>query len=149
MYQQNISWKNKLSVKIAITMVMVILAVMILTGFSISMLTKNTVTKMTEKELDYIADENATEVASYLESMSVFAKALSLEVQRYQSLDKESANKVLIESLKGVLNDEKIFSAYYAFEPNAFFADTPNGLSYYAFRDGEKIGIDIYNDFDV
>ncbi|NLK36589.1 MAG: HAMP domain-containing protein [Epulopiscium sp.] len=113
------------------------------------MLTKNTVTKMTEKELDYIADENATEVASYLESMSVFAKALSLEVQRYQSLDKESANKVLIESLKGVLNDEKIFSAYYAFEPNAFFADTPNGLSYYAFRDGEKIGIDIYNDFDV
>ncbi len=148
MFQQNINWKNKLSVRITISMVIVILAVMILTGFSISVLTKNTVTKMTEKELSYIANENATELVSYLESMHVFAQALSLEVQRYQSLDRESANKVLIDSLKGVLSDEKIFSAYYAFEPNAFFADTPNGLSYYAFRDGEKIAIDVYNDFD-
>jgi methyl-accepting chemotaxis protein len=129
-------------------MVVVILVVMILTGFSISVLTKNTVTKMTEKELDYIANENATAVTSYLDSMFVFAQSLSLEVQRYQSLDRESANKVLIESLKGVLGNEKIFSAYYAFEPNAFFDGTPNGLSYYAFRDGEKIGIDVYNDFD-
>lgn len=149
MSQKEILWKNKLSVRITITMVIIILVVMISTGLSLSILTKNAVTRMTEKELDYIANENAKEVLSYLDSMAVFAQALSLEVQRYQVLDRESANAVLIDSLKGTLNNDKIFSAYYAFEPNSFFADTPQGLSYYAFRDGDQIGIDILNDFDT
>lgn len=149
MEKQKIAWKNRLSVKIPMTMAIIILIVIVAMCSCLSVLTRNTVTKMTEKELNYIADKNADEVLSYLDSMLVFSQALSLEVQRYQTLSKDEANKMLQESLKGVLNNKKIFSAYFAFEPNKFMPDTPNGLSYYAFRDGSNIGLDVLNDFNT
>lgn len=148
MNEEKILWKNKLSVKIPITMAIIILIVMIVMGTCLSLLTRSAVTKMTAKEIDYIADENAKEVTSYLNSMNIFSQALSVEVQRYQTLDRESANIILKDALAGALSDEKIFSAYFAFEPNKFFADTPTGLSYYAYRDGSSVGYDVFNDYD-
>lgn len=148
MDERKILWKDKLSVKIPITMAIVILIVMIVMGSCLTWLTRSAVSEMTEKEIDYISDENSKEVISYLNSMHIFSKALSEEVQRYQTLDREGANTILKDALAGALSDEKIFSAYFAFEPNKFFADTPKGLSYYAYRDGSNIGFDVFNDFD-
>ncbi len=145
--KNKIPWKNRLSVRIPITMAAIILIVMIAMCSCLSLLTSTTVTKMTEKELNYIAEENAKEVSSYLESMLVFSQALSLEVQRYQTLNREEANKMLVKSLQGVLKNNKIFSAYYAFEPDKFMPDTPGGLSYYVFRDGSGTGLDVLNDY--
>ncbi len=139
--------RNKLSVKIPVTMAIIILIVIVTMCSCLSLLASNMVTNMTKKELNYIANENAKEVLSYLDSMLIFSQALSLEVQRYQTLSSEESNKMLIESLQGVLNNDKIFSAYYAFEPNKFMSNTPEGLSYYAFRDGSSTGLDILNDF--
>ncbi|SET80538.1 methyl-accepting chemotaxis protein [Lacrimispora sphenoides] len=147
MNEGKLLWKNRLSVKIPITMAIIILIVIVAMCSSLSLLAGTTVTRMTEKELNYIADENAKEVQSYLDSMLVFSQALSLEVQRYQALNMAEADKMLKDSLQGVLNNNKIFSAYYAFEPNKYMANTPNGLSYYAFRDGSGIGLDVLNDF--
>ncbi|MDR1771476.1 MAG: methyl-accepting chemotaxis protein [Hungatella sp.] len=149
MNEGKILWKNRLSVKIPVTMAIIILIVIAAMCSCLSLLTGSTVTKMTEKELNYIADENAKEVRSYLDSMLVFSQALSLEVQRYQTLNAEEADKMVQKSLQGVLNNNKIFSAYFAFEPNKFMPDTPNGLSYYAFRDGSGIGLDVLNDYDT
>jgi len=149
MNEGKILWKNRLSVKIPITMAIIILIVIAAMCSCLSLLAGTTVTRMTEKELNYIADENAKEVQSYLDSMLVFSQALSLEVQRYQALNMEEADKMLKDSLQGVLNNNKIFSAYYAFEPNKYIPNTPNGLSYYAFRDGSGIGLDVLNDFDT
>jgi methyl-accepting chemotaxis protein len=147
MNEGKLLWKNRLSVKIPITMAIIILIVIVAMCSCLSLLAGTTVTRMTEKELNYIADENAKEVQSYLDSMLVFSQALSLEVQRYQALNMDEADKMLKDSLQGVLNNNKIFSAYYAFEPNKYMANTPNGLSYYAFRDGSGIGLDVLNDF--
>ncbi|WP_349947765.1 methyl-accepting chemotaxis protein [Lacrimispora sp. BS-2] len=149
MNEGKILWKNRLSVKIPVTMAIIILIVIAAMCSCLSLLTGRTVTKMTEKELNYIADENAKEVRSYLDSMLVFSQALSLEVQRYQTLNAEEANKMLQKSLQGVLNNDKIFSAYFAFEPNKFMPNTPKGLSYYAFRDGSGTGFDVLNDYDT
>lgn len=149
MKNEKILWKNRLTVKIPITMAMVILVVIVAMCSCLSLLASTTVTKMTEKELNYIAEDNAKEVLSYLDSMLVFSQALSLEVQRYQTLNKEEANKMLVKSLQGVLNNNKIFSAYYAFEPDKFMKGTPDGLSYYVFRDGSGTGLDVLNDFDT
>jgi methyl-accepting chemotaxis protein len=149
MNEEKILWKNRLSVKIPITMASIILIVIVAMCSCLSLLTGATVTKMTEKELNYISDDNAKEVQSYLNSMLVFSQALSLEVQRYQTLKADEANKMLVKSLQGVLSNNKIFSAYYAFEPNKFMPDTPKGLSYYAFRDGSGTGLDVLNDFDT
>ena len=56
---------------------------------------------------------------------------------------------MLLETLEGVLENDKIFGAYFAFEPNRYFSDTPNGLSYYAYRSEDQVQVDIQMDYDV
>ena len=81
--------------------------------------------------------------------MDVYAEALADDVQRYQSFDRETAEPLIIQSLKDAVNSGRIFSAYYAFEPNAFYPNTPDGLSYYAYQDNGSITVDIGNDYAV
>ena len=102
-----------------------------------------------KSEISYISKHNANIAQSYLENLQTTSKALAMEVNRYRSLDRESAERMLKNSLTGILKDDRIFSAYYAFEPDKFFEGTPEGLSYYAFRDGSEIVMDVYNDYDT
>jgi methyl-accepting chemotaxis protein len=149
MEQHKVQWKNKLTVKIPLINTIIIFVVIIAMCITLSALTRITVTQMVEKEIASIAEANSQEVMSYAQNMLIFSQALSLEVQRYHELDQVSADKMLRGSLQGVLENDKIFSAYYAFEPNAYFPNTPNGLSYYAFKDGDSTLMDVYNDYDI
>ena len=47
------------------------------------------------------------------------------------------------------MENEKIFGAYFTFEPDLYFPETPKGLSYYAYRSGDKILLDVLNDYEV
>lgn len=138
---------GKLYVKLPIVIAIVIATVMVIVTSFLTILSNTTVKKMTNRELKYIAEHNAKEVESYLNNMLTFSKALSVEVKRYQGLEVETAKHVLLDSLKGVLKNDKIFSAYYAFEPNEYFTNTPDGISYYAYRDGNDIGVDVLKDY--
>ena len=149
MKKNDVKWKNKLAVKIPLINTIIIFIVIVIMCLSMSVLTRTVVSNLVENEISYVANENAEIAKSYLSNMNTFAMTLSLEVQRYQKIDREEADAMLISSLQGVLKNEKIFSAYYAFEPNTYFQDTPKGLSYYVFRDGSDVAIDINNDYDV
>lgn len=140
--------RSKLYVRIPIIIASVIAVVMLVMTTFLAVIANRTVKKMTKQELKYIAEHNAEEVESYLNNMLTFSKALSVEVKRYRGLEAETAKYVLLDSLKGVLDDKKIFSAYYAFEPDIYFTNTPDGISYYAYRDGAEIGIDVLKDYD-
>lgn len=148
MFKNQIAWKHRLSVKIPVIIAIFIAVVMAITAITITIMADNAVKDMVRKELDYIADTNSMAVEAYLNSMLTFSRANSMEVQRYRNLGEEEAAKMLIESLSSVLKDPKIFGVYYAFEPNVYFPNTPNGRSYYAYRDGDEIGIDIFDDYD-
>ncbi len=148
METNNVLWKNRLSVKIPMVMAVVILIVIVVMCSVLSLVTSSVVNKMVNKEISYIADKNSKLVESYLDSMRIFSQAQALNVAQIAELEPEVAKKMMIDALKGVLSEEKIFSAYFAFEPNKFFPDTPNGVSYYAFRNGSDIGMDILNDYD-
>lgn len=148
MLKDQVAWKNKLSIKIPVVIAIFIAIVMTITAVSVTVLIDISVKKMVNKELDYIADANSMAVEAFLDSMLTFSRANSMEVLRYRNLDAQSSEKMLIETLSNVLDDSKIFGVYYAFEPNAYFPDTPNGKSFYAYRDGDKVGVDIFQDFD-
>jgi len=124
-----------------------IFIVMLILCMALSILLKNIITKQVEKEINQIATINSNTVKEYLMTMQTFAASLADEVGRYRTLDRQTADGLIRNSLQGVLKNEKIFSAYYAFEPNKFFADTPDGLSYYVFRNGTTTGIDVLNDY--
>ncbi|MBN7773002.1 methyl-accepting chemotaxis protein [Clostridium aminobutyricum] len=149
MNQGSVQWNHKLSVRIPLINSIIILIVILVMCTTLSVLTGMTVTNLTKEEIASIADSNSQEVISYFNNMLIFSEALSYDVERYQSLDQASADKMLRQSLQDALKNDKIFSAYYAFEPNAYFPDTPKGLSYYAFKDGNSILMDVYNDYDV
>lgn len=92
---------------------------------------------------------NAAKVYSYLENLNAFSHSLSKEVCHYSELNRSDAEPILIETLEGVLENDKIFGAYFAFEPNRYSPETPNGLSYYAYRNSNEILVDVLNDYNV
>ena len=135
--------------KIPARFVSLILAVMIVIYLSLNFLLNSAVSSQVKNEISYIAENNAHIADSYLEIMQSVSGNLARDVDRYRNLDQNTAENMLKESLFDVLSDDRIFSAYYAFEPNSYFPETPNGLSYYAFKDGSSIKMDIFNDYDI
>ncbi len=133
---------SKLAVKIPAKIIAMLLIIMILLSSSILYMSQSATRKSINNEVNYLAQLNAAEVYSYLENMYAFSQALSKEVGHYNKLDRVDAEPILIDTLKGVLENDKIFGAYFAFEPNKYFPDTPKGLSYYAYRDNGKISVD-------
>ena len=148
MTKTNIKWKNKLTVKIPMVNTGIIfLAIVIMCGL-LSVLARDIVSELVQKEVSYVADANAQEAKAYLDSMNIFSKSVAKEVERLKGMDRELSEKMIQNSLIHVLDDDKIFAAYVAFEPNKYFPNTPKGLSYYAFPDGNSITMEVLNDYD-
>lgn len=146
---RKVKWKNKLAIKIPVMNTSIIFVIISLLCISLGGMTHKELTKQIQKEITYISDANAEMASTYLEKMHVFSLCLASEVSRYQALDRTQAESMIIHSLENVLNDDKIFSAYFAFEPNKFFPDTPEGLSYYTYRDGSTVKLDVNNDYNI
>lgn len=116
-------------------------------GYSVSQaLTRHVDTNMTR-----IAKQNANFAAEYLNTMQVRANALSTTISTLEGYDMQpqQLEALLLNIMNGVLKDDRIFSVYSAWEPNAFFENTPDGLSFYLYRDGSSIRTDILNDYGV
>lgn len=138
---KKISFSIPLKVIGAISLVMIIICVIVSV-----MLTKLT-TGLVQEQIGMLATENAKTAEKYLDAMQTRSKSLAEEFARYKTLDPETAESLMKKSLYTVLDDPRIFSSYVALEPDAFFADTPDGLSFYAYRDGDSVGWDVLNDY--
>ncbi|NCC86598.1 MAG: methyl-accepting chemotaxis protein [Clostridia bacterium] len=132
---------------VLIQIISTIFIVMLILCIALSFILSNIFTKTTEKELNKISTINANTTKEYIMTMQTFSTAIANEVARYRTLDTQTADQLIRNCLEGVLKDEKIFSAYFAFEPNKYFPETPDGLSYYVYRDGSNTGIDVFNDY--
>lgn len=140
---------SSLTVKVPVKLITFLLIIMVSLSSIVVYMSRSATAKSIDSEVSHLAEMNASKVYSYLENMNAFSHALSKEVRHYSELNRTDAEPILVETLKGVLENDKIFGAYFAFEPNRYFPETPNGLSYYAYRDGSKINVDILNDYDV
>ena len=141
--------RRRLTSQIPAVIAAAVLAIVAIMCLCFNILSRNTVTDLMDKEIEYIADQNAQTARSYLESMNVYAEALGSDVQRYQTFGRDVSEPMIIDALKSVVKSGRVFSAYFAFEPNVFFPDTPKGLSYYAYQDGSSITMDINNDYSI
>lgn len=139
---------RKISFSIPVKVVASISVVMIILCGILSTMLSQLTTDLVERQMQLLADENAQIATKYLEAMHSQSKALSSEFSRYISLDQETAEALVENALYSVLDDHRIFSSYAAFEPNAFFPDTDEGLSFYAYRDGNSIVTEVLNDYD-
>ncbi len=141
--------QHKLTLRIPAVLITAITIVVAIMCLCFNLLAKNVVSGQLQKQIDYVADQNAKTAVSYLENMNVYAQALASEVLHYQNFGREAAEPSIIQTLEDAVSSGRVFSAYFAFEPNAFFEGTPDGLSYYAYQDNNRIGLDILNDYVV
>jgi len=135
----------KIPAKLAIIISAVMTAICIVLVFTLTDLTTN----FTERQIQLLAKENAQIAGEYFNTMQTQAQSLAKEVYKYKTLGNEQGEAFIKKALYSILDDDRIFSAYVAFEPNMYFNDTPKGLSYYAYRDGNSIKTDVFNDYDV
>lgn len=143
------SFFSSLTTKIPAQLIALLLIIMASLSSAVIYMSRSATSASIHNEVNYLAEMNAAKVDSYLENMNAFSHALSKEVRHYSQLSRTDAEPILIETLEGVLENDKIFGAYFAFEPNRYFPETPAGLSYYAYRDDGKIHVDILNDYAV
>ncbi len=118
---------------IIIAAVTVIVAIMCILFFVMS---RDIVSSLVNDQVNNIATQNTQTVNSYITSMQVYSEALRDDVLRYHTLGKDAAAPMLESALRDVVKSGRVFSAYFAFEPDQFFPETPDGLSYYAYTDG-------------
>ncbi len=140
---------NKLVFKIPLRIVLLIVAVMTAICVSLFLLLSRMTENSVKKEVEYIAIENANIATKYLDNMQSQSKSLALAFSGYDNLDPETSQAMIIDTLKATLNDNRIFSCYAAWEPNSYFPNTPDGASFYAFRDGSEIKMDVLNDYET
>ena len=137
----------RLSVRIPAVIIAAVAAVVAIMCICFYAMSRNVVSSLLNDQVKNIAAQNTQTVNSYLTSMQVYSEALRDDVLRCRSLGQAAAGPMLEEALRDVVKSGRVFSAYFAFEPNTFFPNTPNGLSYYAYKSGSDIAMDILNDY--
>lgn len=139
--------KQSLTFKIPKKITSILIPIMLVICVSISFMLNSLVGNNVNTEISYISEINANLAKSYLDDLSIAAKNLSNQAANFKTLEASQSSNLLKNTLKDALSNENIFGAYYAFEPNLFLPNTPDGISYYAFRDDSSIGIDVLNDY--
>lgn len=141
----------RLSVRVPIVIIASVLVVVAIMCGCFYTLSRRMVSSLLDEQVNNIADQNAETVNSYLSAMLVYSEAVRDNVLRCRSLGREAATPMLVETLRDVVKSGRVFSSYIALEPDKFFPDTPEGLSYYVYTDETKPGgsaLDIANNYD-
>lgn len=123
-------------------------AIILIMCLAFGKLSNNMILEMVQNQLKTASATNVLTAQKYVDGMNIYAMSLGDSIMNYQSLGQENGEPVIVQALTEAVKSGKVFSAYFAFEPNAFFPDTPEGLSYYAYRSGSDITVDIYNDYE-
>ncbi len=140
--------QNKLSFRIPLQAAGGIAVIMTVIAVALYLVLLPLVENNTKEKIEFLAEENANLASSYLNNMQAQASVLSKAVLQYQGTEQNVATVPITKLLYSVLTDQRIFSAYIALEPNAFFPGTDDGLSYYVYRDGDSLKFDIYEDYE-
>lgn len=141
--------KLSLSVTIPSTISVVVAFILIVICVAFTVLSSKMVRSMTNNQLEAVSRENSLIVEKYLQGMETYAEALGQSVLNYREMGQKDGEKTIISALTKAVESGKTFSAYFAFEPNAFFDKTPEGLSYYVYPSGNGVKVDILNDYDT
>ncbi|ETP72453.1 methyl-accepting chemotaxis protein [Lachnospiraceae bacterium JC7] len=138
-----------LAVRIPVIVAAAVFVVVAIICVAFGYLTFKNVDNMAQDQMRNIAGQNVLTVQKYMNGMNIYADALGSSIINYEALGREEGEKAIVAELTEAVKSGKIFSAYFAFEPDGLFPDTPQGLSYYVYPSGSDVVTDIYNDYDI
>jgi methyl-accepting chemotaxis protein len=137
----------KISYRLGALLVVILSILTAVTGYQVSKM----VNRNADSTIMRLAQQNADLAANYLNTMEVRSDSLAKALTELEGLKlAPDEKKQLVHAImSGVLKDDRIFSVYTAWEPNAFFSNTPDGQSFYDYRDGDSIKTDILNNYQT
>lgn len=146
--KRNIEKQSSLTLKIPMQIVGTISVVMVIICCVLSLTLSNTFSKRIETEIGYIANANSNILKEYLNTMYLYSKTLSEEVGSFQQM--ENSDHFIRNAMKNKMKNDKVFSVYIALEPDIYRFNTPNGLVYYAYRNGNgsQYNLDVFDGYD-
>lgn len=112
-----------------------IAVIMAIIAISVGTMLANVIGQNTNEKINLLANENATVAGEYLNTLEQTASTLKDTVISYQSLTPDISKALTKSVFTQTLSDSRIFGVYLAVEPNTYYSDTPDGYSFYAYRD--------------
>ncbi len=148
-HTQAVALKNSLIFRMLLQLLVMIAVVLAGILVVLWLQLTNLVSGSTQKEIAFLAEHNASLSTEYFDTMQTQSALLSSTIAQLDGVDMiEEQKKALVQQLMAnMMKDERIFGVYAAWEPNATFPDTPDGLSFYVYRSGSKTETDIQNDY--
>ena len=107
--------KSRLTRRIPAVLCAVVTLIIFLMCLVFEMLSSRVVTELVNREVEYVAEQNAQTAKSYLQSMNIYAQALSKETLHFRGFDRETSEEILIGALKDAVSSGRVFSAYFSF----------------------------------
>ncbi len=135
---------RKLYIKIPAQLAVFLLVIAILALSVVQTVLTSYMTDRSHEDITALARNNAQLARDYFEAMQTQSRTLAMMLSKMEedvkgNSDSNNVIPVIRSVLSGALEDSRIFGAYAAFEPNKFFPYTPDGLSFYAYRDGGTV----------
>ena len=96
---------------------------------------------MSDEKIENLADINARIITDYLNTLEEKASSLNSVVSTYADLSPSMSKDLTRSFFTSTLSDDRIFGIYLALEPDRFYANTPDGYSFYAYHSGEGDGV--------
>ncbi|QEY33938.1 HAMP domain-containing protein [Caproiciproducens galactitolivorans] len=140
---------RKLAFKIPLKVVFAIAVMIVFICVFLNIYLTNLQQRSVMNNINAVAENNAYLASGYLNNLKTVASTFSKQVYQYKTLDAGLRDQLIRKDLASYLDDERIFSAYIALEPNSLFENTPSGRSYYEYRDGNTKRLDVADDYDT
>ncbi len=140
--------RKNLSYQITMKTISAIVALLLILIIGTLYMTVLRTEKSTKQSLEVIAAKNAGVAERYVDRMETQARSLGAALAQLEELPPEQAQKITENILASLLEQEDFYGVYVAWEPNVFFPNTPQGLSTYAFRDGDTVKLETLTDYD-
>lgn len=129
---------------------MAVIIIAIITTLSIVL--GNIMKEKTMTQIDLLARENANKAGNYIETMVTKSTSIADSIETLIDGNVSDTQFIAIaqSNLKKALDDDRIFGTYIALEPNGILDNTPNGASYYFFKNGNVIEFeDNIEDYEI
>ncbi|HWS30866.1 MAG TPA: methyl-accepting chemotaxis protein [Clostridia bacterium] len=141
---------NRLTFVVTASVLVVLLLVMagIYTTMNSSLSTA--MSQTAEEKVELLAAQNAHVLSEYFSTMLSYARSLSIQMGQlaYGNTYASAVEITIINSLKNYLDDERVFGAHVAWEPNIVAGNTPDGLSVYVCRaEGDRLYNETQNNY--
>jgi methyl-accepting chemotaxis protein len=138
-----------LAVRIPTIVASAVLVVVAIICVAFGFMTFRNIDSMAKNQIENVAKQNVITVQKYMNGMNIYADALGSSILNYRTLGREDGETAIVNALTQAVESGKVFSAYFAFEPNGLFEGTPDGLSYYVYKSNGSTATDILNDYET